>query len=348
MSYPAIRNPMYFTKAKEEEKLWIEGKKKEDIQSLTGQEAKDFYQSLLQESSEGRPREACDATTRRRKRGAGQNRRSGARRRSESDRVRTGGTPERNGHKLLQYAQEGNIQGLRDLLQHGCDVNFRDDFFWTGVMCAGQAGKTEAVRLLLQHGAAWVGVVDKKGRDARDLAVQAGHHDVVRELEQFGVSETSPIANGTNSIHSQWCSVCAVHYTDSTQTHNRSTLHQFSELRPPTTPQYCLPSTSNSFKMMLHLGWDPSSGLGPSHSGRKNPVSTVLKRDQTGFGYGRTPQPKVTHFQARDPHAVQHKPTEKRIRQERGSKLNINELKRKEERDKIWERDFRSSFNFDL
>lgn len=71
MSNPAIRNPMYFTKAKEEEKLWIEGKKKEDIQHLTGQEAKDFYQSLLQESNEERPREACDVTTRRARRAAG-------------------------------------------------------------------------------------------------------------------------------------------------------------------------------------------------------------------------------------------------------------------------------------
>lgn len=71
MSYPAIRSPIYFTKAKEEEKLWIEGKKKEKKKVLTGQEAKDFYQSLLQESCKGRPREACDVTTRRVKRGAG-------------------------------------------------------------------------------------------------------------------------------------------------------------------------------------------------------------------------------------------------------------------------------------
>lgn len=99
---------------------------------------------------------------------------------------------------------------------------------------------------------------------------------------------------------------------------------------------------------MLRLGWDPSSGLGPSHSGCKNPIGTVLKRDQTGFGYGMTPQPKVTHFQAKDLQAVQHVSKEKRIRQERGSKLNAKELKRKEERDKGWERDFRSSFNLDL
>lgn len=153
-----------------------------------------------------------------------------------------------------------------------------------------------------------------------------------------------------HSVQSQWCNVCAVHYTDSTETHNRSTLHQFSELHPPATPQYCLPSSSTSYKMMLRLGWDPSSGLGPGHSGRKNPVSTVLKRDQVGLGYGVRPQPKVTHFQAKDPQAVLHIRKEKRLekRQEKGTMLSAKELKRKEERDKKWERDYRASFNFDF
>ncbi|KAL0204606.1 hypothetical protein M9458_002624, partial [Cirrhinus mrigala] len=57
---------------------------------------------------------------------------------------------------------EGNIRALKDLLRRGCDVNFCDDFYWTAVMCASKAGQTEAVRLLLQNGAAWVGVVDKQ------------------------------------------------------------------------------------------------------------------------------------------------------------------------------------------
>lgn len=39
-------------------------------------------------------------------------------------------------------------------------------------MCASWCGHAEAVRLLLQRGAAWVGVVDTQGRDARDLAVE--------------------------------------------------------------------------------------------------------------------------------------------------------------------------------
>lgn len=48
----------------------------------------------------------------------------------------------------------------------------QDSFFWTAAMCASWSGQRSAVRLLLQHGAAWVGVVDTQGRDAKDLALE--------------------------------------------------------------------------------------------------------------------------------------------------------------------------------
>ncbi|XP_026127517.1 G patch domain and ankyrin repeat-containing protein 1-like isoform X1 [Carassius auratus] len=335
-----MNNPVYFTRAKEEEKRWTETTR-EERQTITGQEARDFYQSLLRESHGEKTKEGEAA-----RRGAGAKRR----RRREGSGAEAVSSSERDGHRLLRCAQDGDTQGLKELLRRGCDVNFRDDFFWTAVMCASKAGQTEAVGLLLRHGAAWVGVVDRQGRDARDLALQAGHQDVVRELEQFVISDAPniPTTNHTESAASQWCDVCAVCYTDSTETHSRSTLHQFSKLRPPATPQYCLPSSSTSYKMMLRLGWNPASGLGPAHSGRKNPVSTILKRDQAGLGYGETPQPKVTHFQPRDLQAVQHIHKEKRLRQEKRATLSAKELKRKEERDQRWERDYRTSFNYDF
>lgn len=49
--------------------------------------------------------------------------------------------------------------------------SLQDSFFWTAVMCASWAGQRAALRLLLQRGAAWVGVVDTQGRDARELAL---------------------------------------------------------------------------------------------------------------------------------------------------------------------------------
>ncbi len=61
---------VYFTRAKEEGNLWIE-RKKEDKQSLSGEEARDFYQSLLQETDGEKPKEGVTATTRRVRRRAG-------------------------------------------------------------------------------------------------------------------------------------------------------------------------------------------------------------------------------------------------------------------------------------
>uniref|UniRef100_A0A3Q3LTH9 G patch domain and ankyrin repeats 1 n=1 Tax=Mastacembelus armatus TaxID=205130 RepID=A0A3Q3LTH9_9TELE len=95
---------------------------------------------------------------------------------------------ELQGLRLLHCAHEGDISGLKELLLKGVDINFQDTFFWTAIMCASWSGQRAAVRLLLQHGAAWVGVVDTQGRDAQDLAQEAGHTDVLEELESYGRS----------------------------------------------------------------------------------------------------------------------------------------------------------------
>lgn len=65
-----MSKPVYFTRAKEEEHLWIE-RKREDKQRLSGEEARDFYQTLLQERDGERPKEGEAATIRRVRRGAG-------------------------------------------------------------------------------------------------------------------------------------------------------------------------------------------------------------------------------------------------------------------------------------
>lgn len=244
------------------------------------------------------------------------------------------------GLRLLRCAHEGNVSGLKELLSKGVDINFQDTYFWTAVMCASWSGQRAAVRLLLQHGAAWVGVVDTQGRDAKDLAVEAGHNDVLEELESYGRNTQREMQSGSSAALPQWCDVCCNEYSSSLSAHLSSTLHQFSLRRPPPTPYYCLPPSSNSYKMMVRCGWKPGTGLGPEGEGPKQPVSTVLKRDQRGLGYGQMKRAKVTHFQARDHDAV--KPPSK---EERGGKgLRKDECRRKELKDKNWERDFRASF----
>ncbi|XP_029011605.1 G patch domain and ankyrin repeat-containing protein 1 [Betta splendens] len=246
------------------------------------------------------------------------------------------------GLRLLRCAHEGDVSGVKELLTKAVNINFQDTFFWTAMMCASWSGQRAVVRLLLERGAAWVGVVDTQGRDARDLAVEAGHGDVLEELDGWGTSTQRDTQTDSSTPQPEWCSVCCSEYHGSLSSHHSSTLHQFSLRRPPPTPYYCLPPSSKSYKMMVRCGWKPGTGLGPEGVGPKQPVPTVLKRDQKGLGYGQTKRAKVTHFQARDHDAVELPFKDKEERLGKGKRKEEGRLK--EQRDKNWERDFRASF----
>ncbi|XP_051242611.1 G patch domain and ankyrin repeat-containing protein 1 [Dicentrarchus labrax] len=320
--------------------------------ALSGREARQFYEHLMKDEDHGREHQNKQ---RRRARAAERQRgqtdsvlQSGTRGGSDGNQRRETSNSERTtellGLRLLRCAHNGDISGLKDLLSKGVDINFQDTYFWTAVMCASWSGQRDAVRLLLQHGAAWVGVVDTQGRDAKDLALEAGHNEVLEELESYGRSPERDTPSGSSAAQCQpqWCDVCGNEYSCSLSSHLSSTIHQFSLRRPPPTPYYCLPPSSNSYKMMVRCGWKPGSGLGPEGEGPQQPVSTVLKRDQKGLGYGQMKRAKVTHFQARDDDAV--KPPSK-DKEERGGKgQRKKESRRKELKDKNWERDFRASF----
>ncbi|XP_036804601.1 G patch domain and ankyrin repeat-containing protein 1 isoform X2 [Oncorhynchus mykiss] len=370
---PDMSSLSYFTPAREEELLWSgnAGAATGPLPStLGGEEARRFYQSLIEEG-DGEERRGMEQRGRENRRGrrAGQHVQA-----SRQQANTTSTTTELEGLRLLRCAQEGDLSGVRGLLSRGVDVNFQDSWWWTGVMCAAAAGQRGVVRLLLQQGAAWVGVVDTQGRDARELARMAGHSGVLEELDHYGSPQdcdherqrgqhnhyrretqdhqdhSSPPAvaavqthqNQSTQNQTQWCPVCSVHYSSPPETHLSSTLHLFSLSRPAPLPHYCLPPSTPAYQMMLRSGWTPGGGLGPEGEGHKQPVRTVLKRDSRGLGYGPTPRPKVTHFQPKDPQAVRR--TGKEGRGERGRR-GMKEESRREEKDRNWERDFRSSFN---
>lgn len=96
---------------------------------------------------------------------------------------------------------------------------------------------------------------------------------------------------------------------------------------------------------MLRSGWNPEGGLGPEGGGPKQPVRTVLKRDQRGLGYGPPKRARVTHFQPKDLQAVKQSPKEREgAREMREGGMRKEESRRKEARERTWERDFRNSF----
>lgn len=382
---------IFFTRANEDNdpRQWT-GRKEQNRDKtlgLSGLEARNFYQSLL-EGSDGQ-KVACadnqnrgvnrrqkqsresDRCKRRCKEGkfGADSRRNGSRRGGNNG---GGGTQtdtltqssqgssssERDGHLLLRLAQEGNLSALRRLLKAGrVDLNFHDGFYWTAVMCASHAGRGDAVKLLLEHGASWVGVVDTQGQDARDLAERAGHEDIVGILDQHGrggergLREQEASQGGMSyQERLQWCPTCECEYSEPEGRHQSSTLHQFNRgrlgLDQPSAPHYCLPPSSAGYRMMLRSGWDPGAGLGPEGQGSRQPIRTVLKRDQAGLGYGSPLPPKVTHFKAKDLQAVK-RPTKPTQRREKGTTITAQAQRKEERRQKDFERDFRSSFHID-
>ncbi|XP_061627773.1 G patch domain and ankyrin repeat-containing protein 1 [Phyllopteryx taeniolatus] len=334
-----------FTPARKQDIFSIEAS--QTCSASGGHEARQFYENLLKDEKVTRKRR-CGRNGQSSKRRRTETRAAVVERRGEGNRTRE--TPggyvnsemslELQGHKLLRYAQDGDLAGLKDLLSKGVDINFQDTFFWTGVMCASWSGQRAAVRLLLDQGAAWVGVVDTQGRDAKDLASEAGHRGVLEELESYGRSPPRP--TNTRSAQPQPCGVCGVDYTSDLSSHLSSTLHQFNVERPPPAPDYCLPPSANSYKMMLRCGWRPGVGLGPEGRGPERPVATVLKRDQKGLGYGAMARARVTHFKAGDRDAVKVSRVEKEGQGRKGK--TKAEIWRKEQRDKDFEREFRASF----
>ncbi|KAE8300409.1 G patch domain and ankyrin repeat-containing protein 1 [Larimichthys crocea] len=315
---------------------------------LSGKEARHFYENLMKDDKAHRKDDGRGHSRRVRRRGraaemhrgqtsSGSNESEGSQRRETSE-----SSMQLLGLRLLRCAHEGDVSSLKDLLSKGADINFQDTYFWTAVMCASWSGQRAAVRLLLQREAAWVGVVDTQGRDARDLALEAGHSDILEEFESYGESTQRDIPSDNRAAQRQWCDVCCNEYSGGLSSHLSSTLHQFSLQRPPPSPYYCLPPSSNSYKMMVRCGWKPGTGLGPEGEGTKQPVSTVLKRDNEGLGYGQMKRAKVTHFQARDHDAVKLPSKEKEKSGGKGQRKE--ESRRKEQKDKNWERDFRASF----
>ncbi|KAM8879244.1 G patch domain and ankyrin repeat-containing protein 1 [Spinachia spinachia] len=343
-----------FTPASEHDLFSIETAELRSSKSsgaLRGEDVRQFYEDLVKDG-EGRDVARRPAASRKdggRESSRGPRRRVGAaaeRQRGQSVPGRQAsiseGTVELLGLRLLRCAHEGDVCGLGDLISKGVDINVQDTYFWTAMMCASWSGQRSAVRLLLHHGAAWVGVVDTQGRDAKDLALEAGHNEVLEELESFGRSPPRDTPSDYRAPPPQWCAVCRSEHSGDPSSHVSSTLHQFSLRRAPPTPYYCLPPSSNSYKMMLRCGWKPGEGLGPEGEGPQQPVSTVLKRDQNGLGFGQVKRAKVTHFQPGDCDAVRHR---SRVKEGRGGKgQRKEERRRKELKDQNWERDFRASF----
>ncbi|XP_044529772.1 G patch domain and ankyrin repeat-containing protein 1 [Gracilinanus agilis] len=349
MTLPAL---IAFTPAQDSSDLWKDGRQQPQSQlepelPLDGAAARDFYESVVGSTGDAPTRSPIP------KRASPKGRKRTQKTRLERTGAVTAydesvGARERQTAQLLRAAQDGDVRQLRALLEprgpgtHGGDINARDAAWWTPLMCAARAGQGPAVRYLLARGAAWVGVCELGGRDAAQLAEEAGYFEVARIVRESG-GEEIPESRPCSPLPKKYCETCGSHYRDSN--HNSSTAHLLALShgpRPPHLPQG-VSASSPGFKLLVKGGWEPGLGLGPRGEGRTAPIPTVLKRDQEGLGYRPTPQPRVTHFPARDPQAVA-----ERKRAPRAATLSKREEKRLEEKRRAWEWNLRTYMNLDL
>ncbi|XP_007949646.1 G patch domain and ankyrin repeat-containing protein 1 [Orycteropus afer afer] len=358
MSRPSL---ITFTPASESSDLWKDGQQQqqpqpEELESpLDGSAVRAFYESLIgSDNSPPEPQRSKPEPARERKR---KKRRLMRETVAEARTAAASGghgqegtleTEDKMTQWILKAAQEGNLAELRRLLEPreaggaGGNINTHDTFWWTPLMCAARAGQGAAVRYLLGRGAAWVGVCELGGRDAAQLAEEAGFPEVARMVRESH-GETRNPEHWPHSRSPQYCETCDAHFQDAN--HCTSTAHLLSLSRSPCPPNLPpgVPASSPGFKLLLRGGWEPGMGLGPRGEGRANPISTVLKRDQEGLGYRSAPQPRVTHFQALDTRAVAG-----RERAPRVTTLSRREERRREEKGRAWERALRIYMNLEI
>ncbi|KAJ4729067.1 putative Protein kinase [Melia azedarach] len=93
----------------------------------------------------------------------------------------------------MYMANEGDLDGIKELLDSGTDVNFRDIDKRTALHVAACQGRTDVVQLLLSRGA-HVDVEDRWGSTPLADAVYYKNHNVIKLLEKHGAKPpTAPM-----------------------------------------------------------------------------------------------------------------------------------------------------------
>lgn len=109
---------------------------------------------------------------------------------------------------ILSYASEsGSLKYVQYALEHGADINYKNERGQTALHFASKYGFIDIVKYLIAHHAD-IDVKDNAGWSALFLAISWGKLEVVKFLIQHGtdVNETHPTMGFTPLIYAAWSS----------------------------------------------------------------------------------------------------------------------------------------------
>lgn len=326
-----------FVQAKPETQKEHREEKPVKRKSVTGEEAKRFYEDLLEE-------EAVAGTSR--NTDSSQTDLSEEQSSSEDDEASLDNKKccTKTIHTAMKHAQNNEDESLQRMLENGLSVNAKDEYGWSLLMVAACGGAKAVVKTLLERKAR-TGIRDSKGNTAIYLAMLKGHQDIVnmlikankRKKEDSGAKEDIA-SSSSNRIEKFYCDVCKITIETSTRLqHETSIVHQFNLGSGSNKTIYGIPASNKGFQILVNQGWDTEKGLGPDSSGSKFPVKTALKNDRKGLGADNETSRRVTHFGPGDASAVKrfHTNSERTERQRTVSRRERNRQRMKEKRREI-------------
>ncbi|XP_045211898.2 G patch domain and ankyrin repeat-containing protein 1-like [Mercenaria mercenaria] len=248
---------------------------------------------------------------------------------------------------LLNCAQNGDLSGLKKLFRNekDLDADFQDGYGWTALMCAAVSRHNDVIRFLLSKGANKY-ILNNKGQTVLEICEEVGAIGEKIVINTYSKRSAERTAKRDNPKF--FCDVCKREFNEcSPVEHKSSTVHLFNLRLKPKSDRYIIPETNKGFQLMKKSGWDGQEGLGPDGRGTKYPVKTTLKTDRLCLGSKVSKKPKVTHFGPKDVEAVKsvHKHSERVMSARSVAK---RERKKREQRDKQWERNLRTYMNIDL
>lgn len=103
--------------------------------------------------------------------------------------------------QLWQAAYDGDLEGVKSAVTQGASINAKGKGGFSALLAASRNGHFEVVKYLVEHGAEVDGRDNFRDKTALLAAAFDGHYDIVKYLHEHGASINVQAVNGWTPLH---------------------------------------------------------------------------------------------------------------------------------------------------